>query len=64
MSKYTNDELRKSETFGVATLEAILSGLPVIITNAGGLPEVVGENSQFSKIVQHTSRQVMLLLKH
>ncbi|WP_281363065.1 glycosyltransferase [Neptunomonas phycophila] len=56
--------MRKSETFGVATLEAILSGLPVIITNAGGLPEVVGENSQFSKIVQHTSRQVMLLLKH
>lgn len=54
-SKYTNDELRKSETFGVAALEAILSGLPIIVTDAGGLPEVAGKNSTFSKIVKHRS---------
>jgi glycosyltransferase involved in cell wall biosynthesis len=54
-SKYTNDDLRKSETFGVASLEAILSGLPIIVTTAGGLPEVVGKDGQFSRIVRHTS---------
>ena len=54
-SKYTNDNLRKSETFGVASLEAILSGLPIIVTTAGGLPEVVGNDGQFSRIVRHTS---------
>tara|TARA_E500000081_G_scaffold154834_1_gene193114 strand:+ start:143 stop:3838 length:3696 start_codon:yes stop_codon:yes gene_type:complete len=54
-SKYTNDELRKSETFGVAALEAILAGLPVIVTDAGGLPEVVGRDSTYSKIVKHRS---------
>ncbi len=52
-SKYTNDNLRKSETFGVAALEAILSGLPVIVTDAGGLPEVVGKSGQYTKIVSH-----------
>ena len=54
-SKYTDDELMKSETFGVATLEAILSGLPVIVTDAGGLPEVVAKNSNYSQIVKHKS---------
>ncbi|MBE4011372.1 glycosyltransferase [Vibrio parahaemolyticus] len=54
-SKYTDDKLRKSETFGVAALEAILSGLPIIVTDAGGLPEVAGYESQHSKIVRHRS---------
>jgi glycosyltransferase involved in cell wall biosynthesis len=54
-SKYTQDELRKSETFGVATLEAILSGLPIIVTDAGGLPEVAGSNTKHSIIVKHQS---------
>jgi glycosyltransferase involved in cell wall biosynthesis len=52
-SKYTDDNLKKSETFGVAALEAILSGLPVIVTDAGGLPEVVGTNGRYSQIVKH-----------
>lgn len=52
-STYTHNDLRKSETFGVALLEAITAGLPVITTDAGGLPEVVGNETRFVKIVPH-----------
>ena len=52
-STYTDDEMRKTETFGVALLEAITAGLPIITTNAGGLPEVVGDQGRFAKIVPH-----------
>ncbi len=33
----------ETESFGLAALEAMSSGVPVIATRAGGLPEVVGE---------------------
>ncbi len=43
----------ETETFGVAVLEAIFVGLPVIISNCGGMPEVVGEKylNKFAFIV-------------
>ena len=36
-------------------LEAISCGLPVIVTDSGGMPELVGGNSRCSKIVPHSS---------
>jgi len=54
-STYSQDSLQRSETFGVAPLEAIVAGLPVIVTDAGGLPEVVGYENRFAKIVPHAN---------
>lgn len=36
--------LSRSESFGVAILEAQAAGKPVVVTNVGGLPEVVEDN--------------------
>ena len=54
-SSTVDKNTNQAETFGVSTLEAIIAGLPVIVTNAGGSPEVVGANGTWSKIVDHAS---------
>ncbi|AXR07850.1 glycosyltransferase [Salinimonas sediminis] len=51
-SRYSTDEEPRTETFGVAALEAIYAGLPIVVTDAGGLPSVVGYESGFSRIAK------------
>lgn len=42
----------QTESFGVAVVEAIVSGLPVVVTNVGGLSDtVLGGDEHFAKIV-------------
>lgn len=54
-STYSKDKLNRSESFGMAPLEAITAGLPVIVTDAGGLPEVIGKPNKFAIIVPHSN---------
>ena len=45
-------ETKQCESFGLTVLEAINAGLPVIVTNTGGLPELIGSESNCYKIVR------------
>lgn len=46
----------QTESFGVAVIEAIISGLPVIVSDVGGLPDtVLGGHKDFAKIVKPKS---------
>lgn len=51
----TDPKTRQCESFGVATLEAVAAGLPVIVSDSGGLPELVGESTKWSRIVKPAS---------
>jgi len=55
------------ESFGLAALEAMAGGAPVISTNAGGLPEIItnGKNGFMSDVgdVEDMSRNALTILK-
>ncbi len=50
-STVSDDPVPRTETFGVAMIEAIASGLPVIGTDAGGIPETVGDPDPAAAII-------------
>ena len=52
-STHSKDSPPRTETFGVALIEAIMAGLPVIGTDAGGLPEVIGPGGPQAVVARH-----------
>lgn len=52
-STLSDDVPPRTETFGVAVLEAIASGLPVIASTAGGLPETIGATHPQARLFTH-----------
>lgn len=55
--------LSRSESFGVAILEASATELPVIVTNVGGLPEVVQDGKTGYIVEEEDLKTVTLRLK-
>ena len=39
-----------NEAFGLITLEGVASDLPIICTNSGGIPEIMGDNCIYAKV--------------
>jgi glycosyltransferase involved in cell wall biosynthesis len=52
-------ETRQCESFGMTILEAIASGLPVAVSRSGGMPELVGSESSWSRIFKPASAQAI-----
>lgn len=53
-----------SETFGMVTLEALASGIPVIGTDAGGTPELLGQGAHGTLIPPRSPDALARALKH
>lgn len=58
-SKISDDKFQRAESFGIVTLEAIAAGLPVIATDAGASPEIVGRSGQFARVVPHSNGEAI-----
>jgi len=59
-STTSDDAVPRTETFGVALIEAISAGLPVIATNAGGIPEVIGTPGPQAVLVEHGQTEALV----
>lgn len=46
-----NPSVEESETFGVVILEALATGVPVVATAVGGVPEVLGDDGNVALLV-------------
>jgi glycosyltransferase involved in cell wall biosynthesis len=53
--------VRKPELLGLTSLEAMSCGLPVLVSNAGSLPELIPRNCKFAKIF-HTDLELSSML--
>jgi len=55
---YVAVSIEDSESFGVAILEASACETPVIVSNVGGLPEVV-ENNKTGFVIPHSNEEIL-----
>lgn len=49
------------EQYGMVLIEAMSSGLPIVTTNSGAIPEIVGQNALLSDPLDYSSQIINLL---
>lgn len=52
-------ETRQCESFGMTILEAIASGLPVAVSRSGGMPELIGHETPWSRLFEPGSGETI-----